>query len=200
MQVSRTRARRFRKRPRPRTGAGPAARRSPSHSSTSDVAARELLPDARALDEMEPFYPLRVSSARVLPRAVASAFVSPEEIFSDYAYFSSFSASWLEHGRRYVEQMIDRFGLDATSQVVEIASNDGYLLQYFVERGIPVLGHRAGRQRRRGRAEKRHPDAGRVLRRRRRRSGCGRGRRRRPPARQQRARPRARPERLRGGA
>lgn len=58
----------------------------------------------------------------------------------DYVYFSSFSSSWLEHARRYVDMMIPRFGLNATSRVVEIASNDGYLLQYFVKAGIPCLG------------------------------------------------------------
>ena len=65
---------------------------------------------------------------------------TPEEIFSDYAYFSSFSTSWLEHARDYVAAVVPRFGLGAASQVVEIASNDGYLLKNFVERGIPVLG------------------------------------------------------------
>ncbi len=67
-------------------------------------------------------------------------FETPEQIFSDYAYFSSYSSSWLEHSRRYAEQMIERLGLDETSHVVEIASNDGYLLQFFRERQIPVLG------------------------------------------------------------
>ena len=65
---------------------------------------------------------------------------TPQEIFSDYAYFSSFSTSWLEHARGYVDAMVPRFGLGPTSQVVEIASNDGYLLKNFVERSIPVLG------------------------------------------------------------
>ena len=63
----------------------------------------------------------------------------PDQIFSDYAYFSSYSSSWLEHCRRYTEATVARFGLDERSQVVEIASNDGYLLKYFHERGIPVL-------------------------------------------------------------
>ena len=66
--------------------------------------------------------------------------VSPEEIFSHYAYFSSYSDSWLEHARQYTAKMIPRLGLDGSSLVVELASNDGYLLQYFMERGIPVLG------------------------------------------------------------
>lgn len=67
--------------------------------------------------------------------------VPADEIFTDgYAYLSSFSTSWLEHARRYADAMTERFGLDDASQVVEIASNDGYLLQYFVAKGIPVLG------------------------------------------------------------
>lgn len=65
---------------------------------------------------------------------------SPEEIFSRYAYFSSVSTSWVEHARRYADAMVDRLGLGTDSLVVEIASNDGYLLQHFHERGIPVLG------------------------------------------------------------
>jgi hypothetical protein len=65
---------------------------------------------------------------------------SPEAIFSEYAYFSSYSTSWLEHCRAYAEKMIDRFGLRPESQVIEIASNDGYLLQYFRAKQIPVLG------------------------------------------------------------
>jgi hypothetical protein len=65
---------------------------------------------------------------------------TPEEIFGDHAYFSSYSSSWIEHARRYVEAMIARFGLGAGHQVVEGASNDGYLLRHFVERGVPVLG------------------------------------------------------------
>ena len=65
---------------------------------------------------------------------------SPEAIFRDYAYFSSFSDSWLRHAENYTELMIERFGFDSDSLVVEVASNDGYLLQYFQQRGIPVLG------------------------------------------------------------
>jgi SAM-dependent methyltransferase len=67
-------------------------------------------------------------------------FETPEQIFGDYAYFSSFSRSWLEHARTYVEQTSARFDLGPSNQIVEIASNDGYLLQYFVERELPVLG------------------------------------------------------------
>ncbi len=95
---------------------------------------------AEQLTQREPAYPLH---ARVCERCFlvqVEEFEQPENIFGDYAYFSSYSDTWLEHARRYVEQMIARLGLDARSQVVEIASNDGYLLQYFVARGIPVLG------------------------------------------------------------
>lgn len=92
------------------------------------------------LNEMEPFYPLRV---HVCPRCFLvqlGEYVTPEHIFSEYAYFSSFSTTWVEHARRYTQMMRERFGLDAGSLVVEIASNDGYLLQHFVAAGVPVLG------------------------------------------------------------
>jgi SAM-dependent methyltransferase len=93
------------------------------------------------LGKMEPFYPLCALVCGNCLLVQLEAFESPEQIFSgDYAYFSSFSTGWLEHARRYTEATVERFGLDASSKVVEIASNDGYLLQYFVERGIPVLG------------------------------------------------------------
>ncbi len=91
-------------------------------------------------NRMEPFYPLRALVCSQCFLVQLEEYESPEEIFSDYAYFSSYSSSWLEHSERYVAAMVDRFGLDERSQVVEIASNDGYLLQYFSERGIPVLG------------------------------------------------------------
>jgi SAM-dependent methyltransferase len=85
-------------------------------------------------------YPLHV---RVCPSCYlvqVEATVSPESIFSDYAYFSSYSDSWVEHARRYAASMIDRFHLGPQSLVVEVASNDGYLLQNFVAAGVPVLG------------------------------------------------------------
>ena len=101
--------------------------------------ANSYVPPERA-NAMEPFYPLRALVCRECFLVQLEEFESAEAIFSDYAYFSSYSSTWLEHSRRYVEQMVDRFGLDGASHVVELASNDGYLLQYFVERGIDVLG------------------------------------------------------------
>ena len=101
--------------------------------------ANSYLPAAKA-NAMEPFYPLRAFVCARCFLVQLEEFESPEHIFSDYAYFSSYSTSWLEHSRRYVEQMIQRFGYDSETKVVELASNDGYLLQYFRERGVPVLG------------------------------------------------------------
>jgi SAM-dependent methyltransferase len=101
--------------------------------------ANSYVPPERA-GAMEPFYPLHAYVCSQCFLVQLGEFESPEHIFSDYAYFSSYSSSWLEHSQRYVAAMTERFGLDGSSQVVEIASNDGYLLQYFVERGIPVLG------------------------------------------------------------
>ncbi len=92
------------------------------------------------LDQMEPFYPLHVYVCDRCFLVQLGEYVSPGDIFSEYAYFSSYSASWLEHVRNYTEAAIERFGLGTHSQVVELASNDGYLLQFFVARGVPVLG------------------------------------------------------------
>jgi SAM-dependent methyltransferase len=92
------------------------------------------------LEQMEPFYPLHVRVCGKCFLAQIGEYVSPEEIFDDYAYFSSYSTSWLEHAERYVKMMIRRFALDSSSRVLEIASNDGYLLQYFKNEGIEVLG------------------------------------------------------------
>ena len=101
--------------------------------------ANSYLPPERA-EDMEPFYPLRALVCGKCFLVQLEEFETPEQIFSDYAYFSSYSSSWLEHSRRYAEQMIERLGLGAQSNVVEIASNDGYLLQFFRERQISVLG------------------------------------------------------------
>jgi len=92
------------------------------------------------LSQMEPFYPLHVFVCEKCFLVQLEEFVSPDNIFTEYAYFSSYSESWLEHCRRYTQQMIDRFRLDEKSLIVELASNDGYLLQYFVRKNIPVLG------------------------------------------------------------
>jgi SAM-dependent methyltransferase len=92
------------------------------------------------LDRMEPFYPLHAFVCQECFLVQLQEYVSPAEIFREYAYFSSYSDSWVEHARRYAEAMIRRLGLDTQSRVVELASNDGYLLQHFVRAGIPVLG------------------------------------------------------------
>jgi hypothetical protein len=95
---------------------------------------------AGQLSRMEPFYPLRVYVCGSCYLAQLEEFVSPEEIFTEYAYFSSYSDSWLKHAKNYTDLMAERFEIGASSFVVELASNDGYLLQYFVEKGVPVLG------------------------------------------------------------
>lgn len=95
---------------------------------------------ADQLSQMEPFYPLH---ARVCGRCFLvqlEQFESPENIFSEYAYFSSYSESWLAHAREYAELMTERFRLGGDSLVMEVASNDGYLLQYFLAKGISVIG------------------------------------------------------------
>jgi SAM-dependent methyltransferase len=92
------------------------------------------------LNQMEPFYPLHALVCDGCFLVQLDEYVSPAEIFSEYAYFSSYTDSWVEHARRYAETMIRRLGLDSQSRVVELASNDGYLLQHFVRAGIPVLG------------------------------------------------------------
>ena len=85
-------------------------------------------------------YPLRAFVCAECWLVQAEAFTSPQQIFSDYAYFSSFSDSWVDHARRFAASAIDRFGLNGDSQVIEVASNDGYLLRHFIARGIPALG------------------------------------------------------------
>jgi hypothetical protein len=95
---------------------------------------------ADQLNAMEPFYPLHVHVCRTCWLVQLEQYVSAEHIFSEYAYFSSFADTWVQHAREYTEKMIDRFGLDGRSQVIEVASNDGYLLQWFVKAGVPALG------------------------------------------------------------
>lgn len=95
---------------------------------------------AEQLNQMEPFYPLHTYICENCLLVQLEVFESPQNIFGDYAYFSSYSDSWLQHAKRYTEKMIQRFGYSENSLVVEVASNDGYLLQYFIEKNVPVLG------------------------------------------------------------
>jgi 2-polyprenyl-3-methyl-5-hydroxy-6-metoxy-1,4-benzoquinol methylase len=92
------------------------------------------------LHEMEPFYPLHAFVCDECFLVQLQEFVAPASIFTEYAYFSSYSESWVEHARRYADMACERFGLGRSSKVMEIASNDGYLLQHFVRKGVPVLG------------------------------------------------------------
>ena len=92
------------------------------------------------LNQMERFFPLNVFVCERCFLVQLDEFVAPSDIFSDYAYFSSYSDSWVAHAKRYALAMCDRLGLGDASLVVEVASNDGYLLQHFVARGVPVLG------------------------------------------------------------
>jgi len=93
------------------------------------------------LNEPETYFPLKIFTCHNCFLVQVDEVKNAEEIFdSEYTYFSSFSKSWLEHAKKYVDMMVDRFGFNEDSQVIEIASNDGYLLQYFKEHGVPVLG------------------------------------------------------------
>lgn len=92
------------------------------------------------LNQMEPFYPLHVYVCEKCFLVQLHEYVSPAEIFTEYAYFSSYADSWVQHAERYTEMIVERLKLTEKSFVVELASNDGYLLQYFVAKGIPVLG------------------------------------------------------------
>jgi hypothetical protein len=95
---------------------------------------------ADQLNRMEPFYPLHVFVCEHCFLVQLEEYVTPENIFIEYAYFSSYSDSWLAHAKAYTDLMLRRFFLDHSSLVIELASNDGYLLQYFVQKAIPVLG------------------------------------------------------------
>jgi hypothetical protein len=92
------------------------------------------------LNRMEAFYPLKVYVCSKCFLVQLEEYVSPEDIFTEYDYFSSYSDSWLQHSKDYTDLMVERFKLGKEHQVIELASNDGYLLQYFVEKGIPCLG------------------------------------------------------------
>jgi SAM-dependent methyltransferase len=92
------------------------------------------------LNQMEPFFPLHAYVCEGCFLVQVEEYVGPERIFNEYAYFSSYSRAWLAHAQSYTDMIVSRLGLDHTSQVIELGSNDGYLLQYFMARGIPVLG------------------------------------------------------------
>jgi 2-polyprenyl-3-methyl-5-hydroxy-6-metoxy-1,4-benzoquinol methylase len=92
------------------------------------------------LQQQECFYPLHAFVCSECFLVQLPALLAPDQFFSHYAYFSSYSATWLEHAQIYVENMMGRFRFDSGSQVIEIGSNDGYLLQYFKKKGVPVLG------------------------------------------------------------
>src|SRR5262245_34320826 len=117
--------------------------RAPLDRTLVDLGASPLcesfLPADR-LDAMEPFYPLHARVCTQCFLVQVDEYVRPEDIFHEYAYFSSYSESWLAHARAYVDAIVPRLGLGREHLVVEVGSNDGYLLQYVVARGIPVLG------------------------------------------------------------
>lgn len=96
--------------------------------------------EASQLNQMEPFYPLHAYVCQECFLVQLEEFETPQHIFSDYVYLSSYSQSWVKHAETYVEMITARLGLNPKSRVVEIASNDGYLLQFFVAKGIPALG------------------------------------------------------------
>src|SRR5690606_17264841 len=104
----------------------------------SPLCQRHVTPTE--LNQREEFHPLHVRVCELCFLVQLEEYVSPAQIFDDYAYCSSFSASWLAHAERYCADMKARLGLDDASLVVELASNGGYLLQYFQKSGVPVLG------------------------------------------------------------
>lgn len=116
---------------------------APLTQSMADVGSTPLSNSylrAEDLERMEPNYPLHARVCGKCFLVQLESFESPQHIFSDYAYFSSYSDSWLKHAKAYAEMAAKRFGLGAGSRVVEVASNDGYLLRWFRDMGVPVLG------------------------------------------------------------
>jgi SAM-dependent methyltransferase len=116
---------------------------APLHRTFVDLGSQPLANSylsAEDLNRMEPTYPLHVRVCDACLLVQLPEVESPESIFGDYAYFSSFSDLWLRHAEEYVDLVVERLDLGPESQVIEIASNDGYLLQYLVRRSIPVLG------------------------------------------------------------
>jgi SAM-dependent methyltransferase len=100
----------------------------------------ETYPAAADLNRGETYYPLHVYVCEKCWLVQLEEYENPEKIFTEYAYFSSYSDSWLKHAENYCGKMVERLNLNERSFVVEVASNDGYLLQYFVQRNVPVLG------------------------------------------------------------
>jgi C-methyltransferase C-terminal domain/Putative zinc binding domain/Methyltransferase domain len=96
--------------------------------------------EARQLNAMEPYFPLHAFVCDVCFLVQINEYVEPEAIFGEYAYFSSYSTSWVAHAAAYVEMIAGRLQLGSRSQVIELASNDGYLLQHFLPLGVPILG------------------------------------------------------------
>ncbi|MBD1859572.1 MULTISPECIES: class I SAM-dependent methyltransferase [Leptolyngbya] len=116
---------------------------SPLHHTFVDLGMSPLCQThitPEQLNEMEPFYPLHTYVCENCFLVQLQEFVSPQDIFTEYAYFSSYVDALLKNASDYSDLMVERFGFNAQSKVVEIASNDGYLLQYFHKKGIPVLG------------------------------------------------------------
>ncbi|HTL89201.1 MAG TPA: class I SAM-dependent methyltransferase [Leptolyngbya sp.] len=116
---------------------------SPLHHTFVDLGMSPLCQThitSKQLNEMEPFYPLHTYICDQCFLVQLQEFVSPQDIFTEYAYFSSYVDALLKNASDYSDLMVDRFGFGSHSKVVEIASNDGYLLQYFLQKGIPVLG------------------------------------------------------------
>ncbi len=128
-----------------RPSAGPACRicGSPLGAPVVDLGSSPLCEQFLSVDDLErpePRFPLELHLCPRCGLAQLRAYALPEEIFNEYWYFSSYSASWVEHARRFADEMIGKLGLGSDSHVIEVASNDGYLLQHFRERGIDVLG------------------------------------------------------------
>jgi SAM-dependent methyltransferase len=126
-------------------GAGPSCRfcGAPLQHTFVDLGMSPLCESyvpADRVNAMEPFYPLHAKVCESCLLVQLEEFVTADAIFSEYAYFSSYSDSWVAHARNYVEMAAERFELDDSSLVMELASNDGYLLQHVVARGIPALG------------------------------------------------------------
>lgn len=116
---------------------------SPLEQTFVDLGMSPLCQDhvkPEELNRMEPFYPLHAYVCSNCFLVQLEEFVAPSEIFNDYAYFSSYSDSWLQHAKRYSDQITEKLAIGRNNLVVELASNDGYLLQYFAEKEIPVLG------------------------------------------------------------